>query len=72
MSREKRIYPAIHIMKSGTRREELLYHPEEMARVMMLRKQLSGLPPLEGMEVLKENIEATRSNLELLLAGLRT
>ncbi len=69
---DKRIYPAIHIMKSGTRREELLYHPDELARVMMIRKQLSVLPPLEGMEVLKENIEATGSNLELLLAGLRS
>ena len=69
---EKRIYPAIHIMKSGTRREELLYHPDELARVVMIRKQLSVLPPLEGMEVLKENIEATKSNLELLLAGIRS
>ena len=69
---EKRIYPAIHILKSGTRREDLLYHPDELARVMMIRKQLSVMPPLEGMEVLKENIEATGSNLELLLAGLRS
>ena len=69
---EKRIYPAIHILKSGTRREELLYHPDELARVMIIRKQLSAMPPLEGMEVLKENIEATKSNLELLLAGLRS
>ena len=69
---EKRIYPAIHILKSGTRRDDLLYHPEEMERVQMIRKQLSTLPPLEGMEVLLENIQATRSNMELLLAGLRT
>ena len=69
---EKRIYPAIHILKSGTRRDDLLYHPEEMERVQMIRKQLSTLPPLEGMEVLLENIHATRSNMELLLAGLRT
>ena len=69
---EKRIYPAIHILKSGTRRDDLLYHPEEMERVQMIRKQLATLPPLEGMEVLLENIEATKSNMELLLAGLRT
>ena len=37
---EKRIYPAIHILKSGTRREELLYHPDELERVQMIRKQL--------------------------------
>jgi transcription termination factor Rho len=69
---EKRIYPAIHILKSGTRREELLYHPDELDRVLMIRKQLNTMPPLEAMEVLKENIEATKSNLELLLAGLRS
>ena len=69
---EKRIFPAIHIVKSGTRREELLYHPDELERVQLLRKQLAALPSLEGMEVLKENIEATKSNLELLLAGLRS
>ena len=68
---EKRIYPSIHILKSGTRREELLYHPEEMAKVQVLRKSLAALPPLEGMEVLLEHIEATKSNLELLLAGIR-
>ena len=69
---EKRIYPAIHILKSGTRREELLYHPDELERVQLLRKQLGALPPLEGMEVLLENLEATKSNLELLLGGLRS
>ena len=69
---EKRIYPAIHILKSGTRREELLYHPDELERVQMLRKQLAAMPPLEGMEVLLENINATKSNMELLLAGLRS
>jgi transcription termination factor Rho len=69
---EKRIFPAIHILKSGTRREELLYHPDEMARVQILRKQLGALPPLEGMEVLLEHIHATKSNMELLLAGVKT
>ncbi len=69
---EKRVFPAIHIVKSGTRREELLYHPDELERVQLLRKQLGALPSLEGMEVLKENIEATRSNMELLLAGLKS
>ena len=69
---EKRIYPAIHILKSGTRRDELLYHPDEFERIQMVRKQLAALPSLEGMEVLLGNIHATRSNTELLLAGLRS
>jgi transcription termination factor Rho len=68
---ELRIFPAIHIVKSGTRREELLFHPEEYERVVQLRRQLSELPAAEAMEVLVSNLRHTRSNAELLLTGLR-
>jgi transcription termination factor Rho len=68
---EKRLYPAIHVAQSGTRREELLYHPEEWARVQMLRKTMAALPPIEAMELLIKNLEATKTNAELLLSGLR-
>ncbi|MEO5718415.1 MAG: transcription termination factor Rho [Chthoniobacterales bacterium] len=68
---EKRLYPAIHIQQSGTRREDLLYHPEEWDRVQLLRKAMAALPPLEAMEQLIKNLHATKSNAELLLAGLR-
>ncbi len=68
---ERRIFPAIHVLKSGTRREELLYHPDEFARIQILRRQLAELPSIEAMELLVENIRATKSNAELLLAGLR-
>jgi transcription termination factor Rho len=68
---EKRLYPAIHILQSGTRREDLLYHPEEWQRVQLLRKAMAALPPLEAMEQLINNLHATKSNAELLLAGLR-
>ncbi len=68
---EKRLYPAIHILQSGTRREDLLYHPEEWERVQLLRKAMAALPPLEAMEQLIKNLHATKSNAELLLAGLR-
>lgn len=68
---EMRVFPAIHIVKSGTRREELLFHPEEYERVVQLRRQLSELPAAEAMEVLVSNLEHTRSNAELLLTGLR-
>jgi transcription termination factor Rho len=68
---EKRLYPAIHILQSGTRREDLLYHPEEWERVKMLRKTMADLPPLEAMELLINNLHATKTNAELLLAGLR-
>jgi transcription termination factor Rho len=68
---EKRIYPAIHILKSGTRRDELLYHPDEFQRVILLRKKLAQLPALEAMEVLLGTLKATRTNAELLLTALR-
>jgi transcription termination factor Rho len=68
---EKRLYPAIHPMLSATRREELLYHPDEWERVLMLRKTMAALPPLEAMEKLIENLHATKTNAELLLSGLR-
>lgn len=68
---EKRLYPAIHVQQSATRREELLYHPEEWERVQVLRKAMAQLPPIEAMEQLIGNLEATTTNAELLLAGLR-
>jgi transcription termination factor Rho len=68
---EKRLYPAIHPLLSATRREELLYHPDEWERVQLLRKTMAALPPLEAMEKLIENLEATKTNAELLLSGLR-
>jgi transcription termination factor Rho len=68
---EQRIFPAIHITRSGTRREELLYHPEEYTRVLQLRKQLMELPAAEAMQILALNLETTKTNAELLLAGLK-
>jgi transcription termination factor Rho len=68
---EKRLYPAIHPLLSATRREELLYHPDEWERVLMLRKTMAALPPLEAMEKLIDNLHATKTNAELLLSGLR-
>ncbi|HEV2840056.1 MAG TPA: transcription termination factor Rho [Chthoniobacterales bacterium] len=68
---EKRLYPAIHCLQSGTRREDLLYHPEEWERVKLLRKAMAALPPIEAMEKLIENLQATKTNAELLLSGLR-
>ncbi len=68
---EKRLYPAIHVLQSATRREELLYHPDEWERVQLLRKTMAALPPIEAMEKLIDNLQATKTNAELLLAGLR-
>ena len=68
---EQRVFPAIHITKSGTRREELLLHPDEFDRVVTVRKQLAELPAVEAMEVLLSNLQHTKLNAEMLLSGLR-
>jgi transcription termination factor Rho len=68
---EKRLYPAIHPLLSATRREDLLYHPEEWERVQQLRKAMAALPPIEAMEKLIDNLHATKTNAELLLSGLK-
>jgi transcription termination factor Rho len=68
---DKRIFPAINSLASATRRDELLYHPQEFERITVLRRQLAALPPLEATEVLMHAIRATKSNAELLLTGLR-
>ncbi len=68
---DKRVFPAINILNSATRRDELLYHPQEWNRVCVLRRQLAALPPLEATEVLLHALKQTKSNAELLLTGLR-
>jgi transcription termination factor Rho len=65
---DKRIFPAINIEKSGTRKEELLYHPDELDRIYMLRKALAGVPPVEAMELIVEKLKKTKSNAEFLLS----
>jgi transcription termination factor Rho len=65
---DKRLFPAINIEKSGTRKEELLYHPDELDRIYMLRKALAGVPPVEAMELIVERLKKTKSNAEFLLS----
>ncbi len=68
---ESRIFPAIHLLKSGTRKDELLYHPEEYQRINSLRKQMVQRPAPEAMVVLLKLIQSTGSNAELLLRGIQ-
>lgn len=65
---DKRVYPAVNVPKSGTRKEELLYHTDEMPRIVMLRRALSSLPPVEAMEILLDRLKKTKNNVEFLLA----
>jgi transcription termination factor Rho len=68
---DRRVFPAIDLLQSATRRDDLLYHPDEFQRVTVLRRQLSALPPVEATEVLLHAIKATNNNAALLLGGLR-
>jgi transcription termination factor Rho len=63
---DKRVFPAIDINHSGTRKEELLQPKEELNRVWVLRKVLSPLSQVEAMELLLDKLSKTRSNAEFL------
>jgi len=65
---DRRIFPSINVERSGTRKEELLYHPDEHDRVVLLRRALTGVPPVEAMELLLGKLKKTASNIEFLLS----
>ena len=64
--RDRRIFPAIDVNRSGTRKEELLLEAEELNRVWILRKLLSDFSTIEAMEFLVEKMRGTKSNKEFL------
>jgi transcription termination factor Rho len=63
---DRRVFPAIDVNRSGTRKEELLQDPEELNRVWIIRKLVSDLTPVEAMEFLLEKMRGTKSNKEFL------
>ncbi len=65
---DRRVYPAIDLMRSGTRKEELLLTEEELNRMWILRKFLATMTPIEMMEFLNEKISSTKTNKEFLSA----
>jgi transcription termination factor Rho len=65
---DKRVWPAIDINRSGTRKEELLLHPDEMDRVRVLRRVLADMHPVEAMELLTGRLKKTGSNAEFLMS----
>ncbi|MCC5833694.1 MAG: transcription termination factor Rho [Opitutales bacterium] len=65
---DKRIFPAIEMAKSGTRKEELLYHPDEMQKVYGLRRAMKGVPPTDAMEMLISRIKKTTTNIQFLVS----
>jgi transcription termination factor Rho len=64
---EKRIYPAIDVAASGTRREELLLDPKEHELIVRLRKVVSDMNVVEAMELMKSRVSKTKSNAEFLM-----
>ncbi len=63
----KRIFPALDFEKSGTRKEELLYHPDELNKIYSLRRSLKGVPPVEAMEMFIQRVRKTKNNPEFLM-----
>ena len=61
---EKRVYPAINLNKSGTRREELLIKPDVLQKIWILRKLLYGMDEIEAMEFILDKMKATKNNVE--------
>lgn len=68
---DKRIFPAINMLRSGTRKEELIYHPDELQRVYGLRRTMQGIGPVESMEMLIQRLKKTKSNAEFLMSLAR-
>jgi transcription termination factor Rho len=69
---EKRIFPAVDVDASGTRKEDLLMSPEELKIVWQLRRVLHALDPQQALEVLMERMKETKSNAEFLLQVQKT
>ncbi len=63
---DKRVFPAIDIQRSGTRKDELLLPADELSRVWVLRKVLSPLSTVEAMELLLSRLTKSKSNMEFL------
>jgi len=64
----RRIFPSMDIISSGTRREDLLHDKDVLQRMWILRRHLSDMNPVEAMEFVKDRIEKTKNNEEFLIS----
>lgn len=64
---DKRIFPSINMEKSGTRKEELLYHTEELPKIYALRRAMKGVAASEAMELLTQRLKKVKTNVEFLM-----
>ena len=65
---DRRIFPSINVAMSGTRKEELLYHPDEYTKVAVLRRALTEVPAVEAMELLLSKMRKSPNNIAFLMA----
>ena len=65
---DRRIFPAVDPIKSGTRKEELLYHPGELEKIYMMRQAVADLSTIDAMNLLLGRLKKTNSNVEFLLS----
>ena len=65
---DRRMYPAIDLIKSGTRKEELLYHPGELEKIYLLRQLTADLAPADALNLLLSRLKRTNNNIEFLLS----
>ena len=64
----RRIYPAMDVVASGTRREDLLIEQSDLSRIWVLRKFMGDMNPIEAMEFLQNKMSNTKDNREFLLS----
>ena len=65
---ERRVYPAVNIIKSGTRKEEILLHPDELNKVWILRNAMADMDEVESLKFLYKKMKETKSNAEFLIS----
>ena len=65
---DRRLYPAIDFTKSGTRKENLLFHPSELEKIYLLRQAVADLTPVDSMNLLLTRLRKTKNNVEFLLS----
>jgi len=65
---ERRVYPAVDVVKSGTRKEELLLHPEELQKIWILRNAMAEMDEVESLKFLYKKMKETKSNAEFLIS----
>ena len=65
---DKRVFPSLSLERSGTRKEELLYHPDELDKIFSMRRAMKGVPSDEAVEMLIQRVRKTNSNAEFLMS----